>query len=100
LDQISTRFPTGEKVVYAGPSSFVGGEQAVWLSTDVASANWHATASLLAKLAGDALFVDMGSTTTDIIAVRNAAVTNDGYTDARWLLTGEFGYIGFTRTFL
>lgn len=100
LDQISTRFPTGEKVVYAGPSSFVGVEQAVRLSTDVASANWHATASLVAKLAGDALFVDMGSTTTDIIAVRNGAVANDGYTDAGRLLTGELVYTGFTRTFL
>ncbi|RWP78298.1 hydantoinase/oxoprolinase family protein [Mesorhizobium sp.] len=99
LDEISTRFP-GEKLIYAGPSGFVGVEQAARLSTDVASANWHATASLVAKLAGDALFVDMGSTTTDIIAIKNGAVANDGYTDAGRLLTGELVYTGFTRTFL
>ena len=43
---------------------------------DVASANWHATAALVAKLAGDGLFVDMGSTTTDLIAIRDGAVAN------------------------
>ncbi|MCA0002291.1 hypothetical protein FJ959_22565 [Mesorhizobium sp. B2-2-4] len=100
LDQISNRFPTGEKLIYAGSSGFVEVEQAARLSTDVASANWHATASLVAKLAGDALFVDMGSTTTDIIAIKNGAVVNEGYTDAGRLLTGELVYTGFTRTFL
>ncbi|RUV60548.1 hypothetical protein EOA85_09170, partial [Mesorhizobium sp. M5C.F.Ca.IN.020.29.1.1] len=99
LDEISTRF-AGEKLIYAGPSGFVGVEQAARLSSDVASANWHATASLVATLAGDALFVDMGSTTTDIIAIRNGAVANDGYTDAGRLLSGELVYTGFTRTFL
>ncbi|RWP66754.1 hydantoinase/oxoprolinase family protein [Mesorhizobium sp.] len=99
LDEISTRVP-GENLIYAGPSGFVGVEQAARLSSDVASANWHATASLVAKLAGDALFVDMGSTTTDIIAIRNGAVANDGYTDAGRLLSGELVYTGFTRTFL
>ncbi|TIM22680.1 MAG: hypothetical protein E5Y69_29735 [Mesorhizobium sp.] len=99
LDEISSRFP-GEKLIYAGPFGFVGVEQAARLCTDVASANWHATASLVAKLAGDALFVDMGSTTTDILAVKNGAVANDGYTDAGRLLTGELVYTGFTRTFL
>ncbi|QIA22614.1 hydantoinase/oxoprolinase family protein [Mesorhizobium sp. AA22] len=99
LDEISARVP-GEKLIYAGPSGFVGAEQAARLSADVASANWHATASLVATLAGDALFVDMGSTTTDIIAIKNGAVANDGYTDAGRLLSGELVYTGFTRTFL
>ena len=70
------------------------------LSTDVASANWHATAALVARLVGDALFVDMGSTTTDLIPVKAGAIANEGYTDAERLLTGELVYTGFTRTFL
>ena len=56
--------------------------------------------ALVAKLAGDALFVDMGSTTTDIIPIEDGAVANEGYTDAERLLTGELVYTGFTRTFL
>lgn len=100
LDQISSHFPTGEKLVYAGRSGFVGVEQAASIPADVASANWHATASLVAKLAGDALFIDMGSTTTDILATKDGAVANHGYTDAERLLSGELVYTGFTRTFL
>jgi probable H4MPT-linked C1 transfer pathway protein len=100
LEQISERFPAARNLIYAGRSGFVEVAQAARLSMDVASANWHATAQLVGKLAGDALFVDMGSTTTDVIAIKDGAVANDGYTDAERLLTGELVYTGFVRTFL
>ena len=100
LGEISRHFPTGDKLVYAGRSGFVGIPEAARLSADVASANWHATASLVGKLAGEALFMDMGSTTTDILRLKDKAVANEGYTDAERLLTGELVYTGFTRTFV
>ncbi|MEQ1951112.1 hydantoinase/oxoprolinase family protein [Mesorhizobium yinganensis] len=100
LAEIAAHFPDSEKLIYAGRSGFVGVNRAATLPGDVASANWHATASLVGRLAGDALFVDMGSTTTDIIPIRQGAVVNRGYTDAERLLTGELVYTGFTRTFL
>ncbi|MFI0849072.1 hydantoinase/oxoprolinase family protein [Mesorhizobium sp. IMUNJ 23232] len=100
LDRISFHFPGGEKLIYAGRSGFVGVNRAASLPADVASANWHATAALVARLKGDALFVDMGSTTTDIILVRDGTVASQGYTDAERLSTGELVYTGFTRTFL
>lgn len=99
LGQIAGRFPA-DSLIYAGPQGFVGIDAAAGLAMDVASANWHATAALAARLAGDALLVDMGSTTTDIIALEAGAVANDGYSDAERLLTGELVYTGFTRTFL
>jgi probable H4MPT-linked C1 transfer pathway protein len=100
IEQIARHFPTGDRLVYAGRSGFVGLERAAGLAMDVASANWHATASLVAGRIADALFVDMGSTTTDIIPVKGGAVVNSGYTDAERLLSGELVYQGFTRTFL
>jgi (4-(4-[2-(gamma-L-glutamylamino)ethyl]phenoxymethyl)furan-2-yl)methanamine synthase len=100
LEQIARHFPAGDRLIYAGRSGFVGLNRAAALAQDVASANWHATAALVAKLAGDALLVDMGSTTTDLLAVSGGAVANQGYTDAERLLTGELVYTGFTRTFL
>lgn len=99
LKQIAERFPA-ESLVYAGPEGFVGIDAAANLTMDVASANWHATAALAGRLAGDALLVDMGSTTIDIVALEAGAVANEGYTDAERLLTGELVYTGFTRTFL
>lgn len=99
LGEIAGRF-SDKSLIYAGRLGFVGVEQAAELAHDVASANWHATAALSARLAKDALLVDMGSTTTDIIALEAGAVANEGYTDAERLLTGELVYTGFTRTFL
>ncbi len=100
LERISAQFPGGEKLIYAGRSGFVGMNEAAGLANDIASANWHATAALVARLAGEALFIDMGSTTTDLIPVLGGAVVNRGYSDAERLLSGELVYTGFTRTFL
>ena len=99
LEQIARHFP-GEPAIYAGRSGFVKPGRAVKLGGDVASANWHASAALVARILGDALFVDMGSTTTDIIVARDGKVANQGYTDAERLLTGELVYTGFVRSAL
>ncbi len=100
LQLISEHFPADGNLIYAGRSGFVRAGQAAQMVADVASANWHATAALVARLVGNALFVDMGSTTTDLIPVRDSAVANTGYSDAERLMTGELVYTGFTRTFL
>ena len=100
LDRIAAVFPAARSLVYAGRRGFVGIDRAKALPADVASANWHATSAFVAGLLGEALFVDMGSTTTDIIALDAGSVANGGYTDAERLLTGELVYTGFTRTFL
>ncbi|MBS3648370.1 hypothetical protein KEU06_06975 [Pseudaminobacter sp. 19-2017] len=100
LARISEHFSTSEKLIYAGRKGFVGLDKALKLPMEVASANWHATAALVAAELADALFVDMGSTTTDILAVKDGGIAFEGYSDAERLLTGELVYTGFTRTFL
>jgi probable H4MPT-linked C1 transfer pathway protein len=66
---------------------------------DIASANWHASAALAARY-GDGLFVDIGSTTADIIPLRDGTVHASGYTDAERLASGELVYTGLTRSFV
>ncbi len=100
LDFIEAEFGTADTLVYAGRSGFCNVSAARNLGGDIASANWHATATLSAKLKNTGLFVDMGSTTTDILAFRNGELVNDGYSDAERLLTGELVYTGFARTAL
>jgi probable H4MPT-linked C1 transfer pathway protein len=100
LEIIEHYAPVEEKQIYAGRAGFAGVEQARAMAGDVASANWHATASLVGRLNGYALFVDMGSTTTDLIPVVGGIVSAQGYSDAERLLTGELVYTGFTRTFV
>ncbi|MBA8881410.1 hydantoinase/oxoprolinase family protein [Phyllobacterium myrsinacearum] len=100
LNFIGEQFGDENTLVYAGRAGFCDIDAAHNLGGDIASANWHATASLGAKLADAGLFIDMGSTTTDILAFKNGELVHDGYSDAERLLTGELVYTGFTRSAL
>lgn len=86
--------------LYAGPAGFVAPEAAGSYVREIASANWHASAVLIARHIRDALFLDMGSTTTDIVPILDSAPAARGYTDAERLACGELVYTGLTRSFL
>ncbi len=83
---------------YAGRAGFVSLESVGAHVVDIASANWHASATLVARHCRDALFIDMGSTTTDIIPIVDGAAAARGYTDAERLVTGELAYVGLVRS--
>ncbi len=86
--------------LYAGPAGFLPADAAASHVREIASANWHASADLLARHVRDALFVDMGSTTTDIVPIAGGVPVAHGYTDAERLACGELVYTGLTRSFL
>ena len=88
----------GAVQIYAGRSGFLEPDRAYGAAADVASANWHATASLVARHLPDALLVDIGSTTADLIPVADGVAAALGYTDAERLETGELVYTGVVRT--
>ena len=67
-------------------------------AVSVASANWMATARLVAETFPDVLLIDMGSTTTDIIPIVGGQVVNWGRTDPERLASGELVYTGVLRT--
>lgn len=64
----------------------------------VASMNWLATASWLANHYSDALLIDIGSTTTDIIAIADGQSQLQAFTDQGRLQSGELVYSGVIRT--
>jgi probable H4MPT-linked C1 transfer pathway protein len=64
----------------------------------VASTNFLASAAIVARRLPDALLVDMGSTTTDIIAMVGGKPAPLRITDGERLVTGELVYSGLTRT--
>ncbi len=84
--------------IYAGRSGFLAAEEAERRPMDVASANWHATAALIARRSPGALLVDVGTTTTDLIPIESGAVAARGATDAERLAEGELIYTGVVRT--
>jgi probable H4MPT-linked C1 transfer pathway protein len=85
---------------YAGPEGFVPLEAVASHAIKIASANWHASASLVGLTHPNALFVDMGSTTTDIIPVIGGKAKTTGYSDAARLANGELVYAGVVRSYL
>jgi probable H4MPT-linked C1 transfer pathway protein len=84
--------------IYAGEAGFLAPEDAKHRTREVASANWHAAAALIAQTHGDALLVDIGTTTTDIVPVKAGRVAARGHTDAERLTEGELVYTGVVRT--
>jgi probable H4MPT-linked C1 transfer pathway protein len=84
--------------LYAAGPRFVAPHEVRRHWRAIASANWHATATMLAPRVGDALLLDIGSTTTDAIALRAGRVAAAGMNDAQRLATGELVYQGVVRT--
>jgi probable H4MPT-linked C1 transfer pathway protein len=88
---------SGDVSFYAGARGFVSRAQVAETALEIASANWRASAELVARRCADALFIDMGSTTTDLVPIRAGSVAALGATDAERLAYGELVYTGFTR---
>jgi (4-(4-[2-(gamma-L-glutamylamino)ethyl]phenoxymethyl)furan-2-yl)methanamine synthase len=84
--------------VFTTGGEFVDGATARAHPLDAAASNWVATAMLVARFVPDALLVDIGSTTTDVIPVTDGRVAARGRTDPERLLAGELVYTGALRT--
>ncbi len=65
---------------------------------DVAAANWVATALMVAGAHPDALLIDVGSTTADIVPIAGGRVAATARNDLERLLAGELVYTGVLRT--
>ncbi len=90
---------------YAGDAGWCSAADVASHWRHIASANWLASAQhvALALLQGaspptDALLVDIGSTTTDLIALRHGKVLTPNRNDHQRLASGELVYHGVVRT--
>jgi probable H4MPT-linked C1 transfer pathway protein len=83
---------------YAGSAGFRDAAAAKAEPARIASANWRATAELAARRLGEGLLIDIGSTTTDIVPLRDHAPATDCADDAARLAAGELVYTGIART--
>ncbi len=89
----------GDNVRYwQGQRGFGTPDCAIEHHADVGSTNFLATASVVAAQLGNAMLLDFGSTTADIIAVVDGKPIPQGMTDAVRQTNGELIYTGYTRT--
>ncbi len=82
---------------YAGAKGFVPKARLDEALYAVASANWRASAELVARRCSKALFIDMGSTTTDIVPIGYGVIASLGDCDGSRLENGELVYTGLLR---
>lgn len=88
----------GEVSYYAGKHQFVDVAKVAEYWVDIASMNWLASVQFVAQNVAHALFVDIGSTTTDIALINDAVPMVKGFTDAKRMQCDELVYTGVVRT--
>ena len=84
--------------LFAGSGEWLGSGDAAHRWQELASANWAATACLVGSRIGEALLVDVGSTTTDLVPIADGRPQPAGSGDAQRLQSGELVYHGVVRT--
>jgi probable H4MPT-linked C1 transfer pathway protein len=95
---LNQRLGADRVLFYAGGQGWYDASQACQCAEHVASANWHATAHLVSTCVSEALLVDIGSTTTDLIPIREGLVATPSSSDRDRLSAGELVYTGVART--
>ncbi|MBK5189561.1 MAG: hypothetical protein JJD97_15060, partial [Gemmatimonadaceae bacterium] len=98
LDAVERAFPGAHTLVYTVDGRFLDLREARDAPLLVAASNWAATATLAALYVSDAILIDVGTTTTDIIPITAGGVAAIGRTDPERLLSGELLYLGAVRT--
>ncbi len=95
---LGSHFDKEDFQLYAGNSGLIKADEANSYIADIASANWHATASFVAQNIDEGVLIDIGSTTTDIIPFASGQLLNTAYTDHERLRANELVYTGIIRT--
>ncbi|HIH61483.1 MAG TPA: H4MPT-linked C1 transfer pathway protein [Methanobacteriales archaeon] len=84
-------------VAYVSLSGIIDTAAALKNPLKVAAANWIATSQLAAAISENCIMVDVGSTTTDIIPIKDGGECAKGRSDLERLSTGELVYTGVLR---
>ena len=98
IAQLMAEHLDGGVLFYSAKQGFVSLSEVALAAESIASANWHASASLVANTVEYGLLVDVGSTTTDLILLRDGLVASQGFTDAERMRHDELIYAGVVRT--
>lgn len=88
----------GEVFFFAGQHDLVPPEQVAKHTDDVASANWLASATFVAQALPQALLIDIGSTTSDLVLLSDGKAHPLGLSDAERMRFDELVYTGVVRT--
>ena len=98
LDAAEAAFAGRLLLVFTTAGELVPLDEARARAPEVAAANWLASTLAVAAVYPDALAIDVGSTTVDVVPIAAGRVVATGRTDLDRLLAGELVYTGALRT--
>lgn len=99
LDAAASTLGLPQPLYYTAEGFLHDSPRAIMEPDLTAAANWHALATFVGrKHASDGWLIDIGSTTTDIIPLRNGIVATKSQTDFDRLAAKELIYLGGGRT--
>lgn len=85
-------------IAYVGIDGMMSKEEIQSSPLKAAAANWIATAQIATLISDNCIFIDTGSTTTDIIPIKDGMECAIGKSDFDRSATGELVYTGTLRT--
>ncbi len=85
-------------IAYVGIDGMLSKEEIEKSPLKAAAANWIATAQIATLISDNCIFIDTGSTTTDIIPIKDGKECAIGKSDFDRSATGELVYTGTLRT--
>ena len=85
-------------IAYVGIDGMLSLEEIQETPLKAAAANWVATAQIATLISDNCIFIDTGSTTTDIIPIKDGKECAIGKSDFDRSATGELVYTGTLRT--
>ena len=85
-------------IAYVGIDGMLSRKEIEKNPLKAAAANWIATAQIATLISDNCIFIDSGSTTTDIIPIKNGNECAIGKSDFDRFATGELVYTGTLRT--
>ncbi len=98
LDYFSDFIPPSLCYVYGAEKGWLSPDQAKQHWYYVASRNWQASATLAANYVDNGIFIDVGSTTSDIIPLCQGQASPTGFSDFERQKSRELLYTGAIRT--
>ena len=85
-------------IAYVGIDGMLSKEEIMETPLKAAAANWIATVQIATLISDNCIFIDTGSTTTDIIPIKDGKECAIGKSDFERSATGELVYTGTLRT--
>ena len=98
LDAVTKAFPSASLSVFTVDGSFLSPTDTLNEPLAVAASNWAATATIVALDHPNAILIDIGTTTADIIPIVHGRLAALGTTDPARLASSELVYTGALRT--